>query len=91
MNQPEPCCERQSQIEDQLSRLNHKVQRLSELQMSLRDRLSGVLRCEPPCDKGGEKKPEELLVPIAKRIRDTAILAQEVGDGLENMLNCMEL
>jgi hypothetical protein len=83
------CAARQTQVDEQLSRLDNQLDRVDHLESALRERLGGVLRAEPMAK--GEGQPEETLVPLADRVRSIMNTISRIADGFEHTLNCIEV
>jgi len=71
MNSPEKTPERQSQCSSQLSTQEQLITELAKALENLRERLDPVLLREPS-DTEEEGKDQDVLVPLADRIRNNS-------------------
>ena len=82
--------QRESQVDSEVLRLRNSVEVLMNLAASVRDRLSPVLRDEPP-SQGEEDKQLECLVPVADRIQAERHRIEGVTYMLERVLERLEV
>jgi hypothetical protein len=78
------------QVSRQLSNLSKKTIELVESFKLLAQRLSPLLRQDDP-GKAEGRPPMEVLVPLAGMVRDQAIQIETVTEGLQYLLNRLEL
>ena len=85
--------EKQSQVSEQLSRLDKELGRAETVQCSMRERVSTVFVLEPP-SAGAEKevaKGEESLVTIASLIREAVQRISSMSDEYDSIIRRIEL
>ena len=61
---------RESQLTNVINEQKDVCISLQGVFRSLSDRLSNISRDEPKCDKPDQNKPEQVLVPLARNIKD---------------------
>ena len=81
---------RQSQVDEQLERLERQIERMDGISSEFISRLSSVLRMEP-INKCEQTEPEEILVPLADNLRSIVGKVFRITDELEHALRCVEL
>jgi len=82
--------EREPEVRNWLQRLEKELVRAADLHDAVRERISCVLRDEPP-SAGDEAHPEEQLTPLASQIRENVRKLEAICDGYERMLSRIEL
>jgi len=80
----------QGQVELCLSRMREEVDKATKTQHDIEEKLSVILRNEPPKDVA-EKAFEDSLVPLALRIQEFTIQIVDTTNNYQSILSRMEL
>lgn len=80
-----------SHVEEQLLCLENALVRLSIAEQKTREKLKCVLRVKSHCEREGECKITETLVPLADRIRAIKDSSIRISEGLEDIIDSLEL
>ena len=82
--------EREPEVRTWLGRMESELCRAAELHDAVRERISSVLRDDPP-RPGDDAGPEEQLTPLANQLRDSTRKLEAISESYESLLARIEL
>lgn len=83
--------EKEGQVAEQQEKLSSAISELSGLVAGLETKLEPIILKHPPEEKGKTQPDENLIVPLAKEIREQAFEVRKQNYRLQDLIDSIEL